>query len=899
MTDAGVICSHSRLSRIACARLILFAVLLLLAVTRSLASTAFGNFYDLLGVKHDATEAEIKKAYKVLAKKWHPDKNAGDEDAHDRFIELQKAYETLSDPAERKAYDDKLSFAAEGIEGLSEREMEMLQQVGGKLVTHHVLDEIVASSSDELWLIHVYSDNTHLFASWMTQLEGIARLAHLNVDLDYVDQHLLRRLYIYSVPMIILIHQGQLSRYQPQGFDYFDIRSNVMSHITRHIPYNSFVSSLYHFDKLSEFMAFHPDGSAHIRMLLVVPEPQRSLGTYLAGLQYQGSLHVAQTSPWVVQRLVPVRGYPCLIFWDPITRERRVVYSYPRAPQQLLSQIQDNIYPGYHLPEYDQLSFNSLCTGEHKCDTLVLLVLPPQSAHAMQREGVSILARVLSSLSRVCNTLRESDEAFASMRCFWIRLPTARHATAAARRGDHGPEQLRHYFSAANMQQTDGKGGPLEKGSPSIVVVDEHGVDGMVMREYQWELQWHPDKTPPKKLETVSLPEYRFSTWLRKLVRERDGPDTAEGVLLKSTSWPPALAAHFSITGAPDAGESWFGDMTILSSLRWLLSWFDLTQFPFGGALVLMLLMWFMSTVTTADDRTANQPQSNTAATTQGSQQHQPPTTDMKRESSSRVSPITRERRPGDSPTTRCTPPSSEAHATDASSSPKEVGGRTDEAYPHPGSGEGQNGGRSGGSRFDRLMQFQQLVTPLTYHKRHDVLQGRRFHILLVDRHPRGNPRADMFFLEVQQTLLARFRSDSQFEWWFCGSARGDPDVNRLLPDSFPLEAVCLTIPSRRRLFFVARQQDTPSDHGDATHPFINSAGVAVGEWISGSVSHFCDRIGMKLERILGGGFGGLPSIDRLLDETKGGSREGGGGESESPRRPRPLAFEDLMTVLA
>ena len=63
------------------------------------------DYYEVLGIQKGADASTIKKAYRKMAKKYHPDANPGDKEAEEKFKEVNEAYEVLSDDQKRAAYD--------------------------------------------------------------------------------------------------------------------------------------------------------------------------------------------------------------------------------------------------------------------------------------------------------------------------------------------------------------------------------------------------------------------------------------------------------------------------------------------------------------------------------------------------------------------------------------------------------------------------------------------------------------------------------------------------------------------------------------------------------------------------------------------------------------------------
>src|ERR1700716_3220761 len=80
-----------------------------------MATTTKKDYYEILGVKKGASAAEIRKAFRKLARKYHPDVNPGDKGAEEKFKALSEANDVLSDPKKRKIYDQ-VGFYSDNID---------------------------------------------------------------------------------------------------------------------------------------------------------------------------------------------------------------------------------------------------------------------------------------------------------------------------------------------------------------------------------------------------------------------------------------------------------------------------------------------------------------------------------------------------------------------------------------------------------------------------------------------------------------------------------------------------------------------------------------------------------------------------------------------------------------
>lgn len=84
------------------------------------------DYYEILGVSRNATQDEIKKAYRQMALKYHPDRNPGDKEAEEKFKEAAEAYEVLSDPEKRQRYDQ---FGHDGLRGTNYRDFTNVEDI--------------------------------------------------------------------------------------------------------------------------------------------------------------------------------------------------------------------------------------------------------------------------------------------------------------------------------------------------------------------------------------------------------------------------------------------------------------------------------------------------------------------------------------------------------------------------------------------------------------------------------------------------------------------------------------------------------------------------------------------------------------------------------------------------
>ncbi|CAN9498536.1 unnamed protein product [Ophioblennius macclurei] len=209
----GRLCPHPS------AATVLPSLLLLALVVASVLADG-RDYYDLLGVGREATTREIRRAFKQLALTMHPDKNPGDPSAHEKFVQVNRAYEVLKDEDLRKKYDKY------GEKGLDE------QQQGGRyeswnfyrydfgiydddleIITLDSGDFEAAVNSGEIWFVNFYfprcshcHDLAPTWREFAKDMDGVIRIGAVNCG---DNNHLCRRMGITSYPSLLVYRAQQ------------------------------------------------------------------------------------------------------------------------------------------------------------------------------------------------------------------------------------------------------------------------------------------------------------------------------------------------------------------------------------------------------------------------------------------------------------------------------------------------------------------------------------------------------------------------------------------------------------------------------------------------------------------------------------------------------------------
>ncbi|GFR29666.1 dnaJ homolog subfamily C member 10 [Trichonephila clavata] len=199
-------------------RLFIFYLLSILATVNSI------DYYELLGVSKDADNREIRRAFKKLALKYHPDKNMGEDKAHEQFITINKAYE--------------LDYYYENF-GIYDDDPEIITLTKADFV-QTVLE------SEDLWFVNFYSpqcSHCHDLAPTWRELarkfEGVVRFGAVNCE---EDLFICRQQNIYSYPSLILY---------PQREKYHGSRdfTSLAEYVIHQMPYNVIKLTYQYFDQ--------------------------------------------------------------------------------------------------------------------------------------------------------------------------------------------------------------------------------------------------------------------------------------------------------------------------------------------------------------------------------------------------------------------------------------------------------------------------------------------------------------------------------------------------------------------------------------------------------------------------------------------------------------------------
>ncbi|XP_017779588.1 PREDICTED: dnaJ homolog subfamily C member 10-like [Nicrophorus vespilloides] len=269
---------------------------LLLVVTTLIISVSSDgeDLYKLLGVARDATVKEIRKAFKGLAVKLHPDKNKDDPDADAKFIKLTHAYDVLKEPDSRKQYDlygETTDRAQTKYHSYSYyRDQFGLYDDDPLIVTLSKADyEVNVLDKNQAWFINFYSPQCHhchdLAPTWRklaADLEGVVRVAAVNCEEDFVLCH---QLSIEAYPTLLYYekeaHMYEGERYRAsKGFA--DLKRFVLSKLT--VDVQKITKDAWSVSKGNQWLLFMCGSSGDCPEL----ETQKKLAAILDGLMMVG-----------------------------------------------------------------------------------------------------------------------------------------------------------------------------------------------------------------------------------------------------------------------------------------------------------------------------------------------------------------------------------------------------------------------------------------------------------------------------------------------------------------------------------------------------------------------------------------------------------------------------------
>jgi len=214
-----------------------------LLVTLFALSWAEENYYDVLGVAKDASTKDIRKAFKKLALKLHPDKNTGDPEAHNKFVRINGIYEVLKDSETREKYD---KYGEEGLkEGFNGGRYESYQYYRDEFGIYDDDPEVVtldggdfeaAVNSGEAWFVNFYSPRCshchELAPTWRKFAEEMSGAAGIGAVNCRDNMWICQNNGIYSYPSLVMFVRGKRPMKYQGSRTKKDLIKFVMQYVT-------------------------------------------------------------------------------------------------------------------------------------------------------------------------------------------------------------------------------------------------------------------------------------------------------------------------------------------------------------------------------------------------------------------------------------------------------------------------------------------------------------------------------------------------------------------------------------------------------------------------------------------------------------------------------------------